>query len=95
MNVIRVNNATVRGHIEAYTLQYCFPSTVKFIDTPSGFITSIESLQNAKLNGSRKSLKQYIIDNGITVPDGINNFRDILEKYGTIIDYTPPVEELI
>lgn len=88
MNVVHVNNATVRGHLENFTQQYCFPHVIKFVRDGSGkWVTSIESVQDAKLNTTKADLRQYLIDNGLNV--NLRTVREVLETHGTIIEYTP------
>lgn len=88
MNVVHVNNAVVRGHLEKFTMQYCFPHIIVFVrDSSTRWVTSIESVQDAKLNTTKADLRQYLVDNGLNV--NLSTVREILETYGAIIEYTP------
>lgn len=87
MNVVHVNNAVVRGHIENFTMQYCFPHIIVFVrDGSTRWVTSIESVQDAKSNITKADLRQYLVDNGLNV--NLSTVREVLETYGAIIEYT-------
>lgn len=90
MSVIKVSNSVVRTHIENFTLQYCKPHMVYFIQDGNGdWVTSIESLQNAWIEGSKQDLKQYLSDNGLNIPNGLRTVKDVLNNYGEVITYVP------
>lgn len=87
--VIRVNNATVRFHIERFTEQYTFPDVIKFVQDKNGdWITSIENLENMKYVGIRQDLITYMKDNGIQTT--AKSLREILQNFGAQIDYVKP-----
>lgn len=87
--VIRVNNATVRFHIERFTEQYTFPDVIKFVQDGNGnWITSIENLENARYVGIRNDLIQYMRDNNITTT--AKSIRELLQNFGAQIDYVKP-----
>jgi hypothetical protein len=88
MNVVHVNNAVVREHLENFTALYCFPHIIVFVlDGSTRWVTSIESVQDAKLNTTKADLRQYLADNGLNV--NLSTAREVLETYGTLIEYTP------
>lgn len=91
--VVRVNNATVRGHIEAFTKQYTFPDIIQFVQDGNGaWVTSIENFQNLRYSGVRADLREYFLANGINTQ--VRSLKEALENWGVIIDYVPPVSEL-
>ncbi len=88
MNVVHVNNAVVRGHLENFTEQYCFPHIIHFVqDGSSRWVTSIEAVQDAKLNTTKADLRQYLVDNGLNV--NLSTVREVLETYGSVNQHTP------
>lgn len=87
--VVRVNNATVRMHVENFTQQYTFPDVIKFVQDANGdWVTSVENFQNLKYSGVRADLKEYFAANGITT--NVRSLKEALENWGTIIDYVKP-----
>jgi len=88
LQVIRVNNATVRILIEQFTEQYCQPDAIKFVQDGAGnWITSVENFQNARYVGIREDFKQFLIVNGIQT--NVRSLKEALEQYGTVINYVP------
>ena len=91
--VIRVNNATVRMHIERFTQQYTFPDVIQFVQDANGnWITSIENLENFKYVGIRQDLIEYMRDNGIQTT--AKSLREVLQNFGAQIDYVKPGEPI-
>lgn len=94
MKVVRVDNATVRGHIENFTAQYTFPNAIVFVQDGSGnWVTSVENFLNLPYMELRDDLKQYLADNGIQT--NVRSLKAALTKWGVIIDYVAPVTDLI
>ena len=90
--VVRVNNATVRGHIENFTRQYTFPDVIKFIqDGASVWVTSVENFQTLRYTNVRDDLREYLITNGVQT--SVRSLKEALETWGAIIDYTPKASE--
>lgn len=88
MTVIKVTNATVRGHIENFTNQYTFPHVIKFIrDGSSSWVTSLENFENIRYTGIRSDLKEYFATNGIQT--NVRSLKEALEQWGELIQHTP------
>jgi hypothetical protein len=87
MIVIKVTNATVRGHIENFTQQYTFPHVIKFVrDGALNWVTSLENFQNIRYTGIRSDLKEYFAANGIQT--NVRSLKEALEQWGEQIEYT-------
>jgi peroxiredoxin len=93
MNVLKVNNANVRMHLENFSKQYTFPDEIKFVQDGNGdWITSIENLQNIRYKGIRADFKEYLAANGIVV--NVNSLKEALERWGDIIVHVPKPDNI-
>lgn len=94
MTVVRVDNATVRTHIENFTAQYTFPNAIKFVKDGNGnWITSVENLLNLPYTQIRQDLKQYLLSKGIVTD--VDSLKKALERWGVVIDYVAPPQILL
>lgn len=92
--VVRVNNAIVRGHIENFTRQYTFPDAIKFVQDGNGnWVTSVENFLNLKYSGVRQDLKEYFIANGIQT--NVRSLKEALENWGVVIEHVAPANTMI
>jgi hypothetical protein len=108
MSVIRVTDPIARDVIERFTLQYCKPDAVKFIQDGNGdWITSVENLQNKRYTFEKtlttqtrttvetKLREEVKREPTLTVRDNeYTNLADLLQRYGEVIDYVPVPDTL-
>lgn len=88
MKVIRVNNATARALIEEFTNTYTKPDVIKFVQDGAGnWVTSVECLQAVRFSADRQDVKTFLESRGIN--NNHKSLKDVLQQYGTQIDYVP------
>lgn len=87
--VVRADNAIVRGYIEAFTSQYTFPDAIRFVQDGNGnWVTSVENFLNIKYSAIRQDFKKYLKDNGIVTE--VDSLKKALETWGVAIEHVAP-----
>lgn len=92
--VVRLDNAIVRGYIEVSTMQYTFPDAIRFIPDANGImVTSVENNLNIKFTEIRQDFKKYLKDNGIVTD--VDSLKKALETWGVVIEHVAPANTMI